>query len=114
MKAGEIGKLEGYKLVVAGDPDAEITNAYTGDLLSDVMGHAPDQSVLITIQAHKNTIAVCSLAGAVAVVICNDREVPEDMRQSAASEGVSIFATKDDQFTASVKVASLMGKVTLN
>ena len=44
-------------LVSEGD-DLEIQNGYTSDLLSDVMGNAPEDSVLITIQAHKNTIAV--------------------------------------------------------
>ena len=44
-------------------PGAEASSAYVGDLLSDVMGHAGDDSVLITVQNHLNTIAVCTLAG---------------------------------------------------
>lgn len=113
MKASDISTLKGYDALVMADPDAMITSAYTGDLLSDVMGNAPDKSVLITIQAHKNTIAVCSLAGTRAIVVCNGREVPDDMREAAQGEGVSIFKTKDDQFTASCKIASLMGLVKL-
>lgn len=56
--------------VVVDNPNATINNAYSGDLLSDVMGHCGDESVLITIQNHLNAIAVCTLAGIEAVVIC--------------------------------------------
>lgn len=41
---------------------------YTSDLLSDVMAHIKEDDALITIQAHKNTIAVASLTGASAVI----------------------------------------------
>ena len=54
---------------------AEASSAYVGDLLSDVMGHAGDDSVLITVQNHLNTIAVCTLAGIRVIVICHGRPV---------------------------------------
>ncbi|MDD2231923.1 MAG: iron-sulfur binding hydrogenase [Sphaerochaetaceae bacterium] len=114
MTVNDITKLEGYEVQVMADKDAQVSCAYTGDLLSDVMGNAPDDSVLITIQAHKNTIAVASLAGTQAIVICNGRAIPDDMKESAQSEGVSLFSTKDDQFMASCKIASLLGIVTIN
>ena len=55
--------------IVVDNPNATINKAYSGDLLSDVMGHCGDESVLITIQNHLNAIAVCTLAGIEAVVI---------------------------------------------
>ena len=58
--------------VVVDNPEAAITAAYTSDLLSDVMGHCGDESVLITIQNHLNAIAVCTLAGIEAIVLCHD------------------------------------------
>ena len=42
--------------VVVDNPEAAISAAYTSDLLSDVMGHCGDESVLITIQNHLNAI----------------------------------------------------------
>ncbi|HAK45548.1 MAG TPA: hypothetical protein DCO79_06470 [Spirochaeta sp.] len=86
-------------------PDSEIKKAYTSDLLSDVMGNAPDDSVLITIQAHKNTIAVASLAGINAIILCNNRKAPEDMLPAAESECIAILQTGLNQFDASVTVA---------
>jgi len=100
-----------FQVLTMPNGDDEVKNAYTGDLLSDVMGNAPSDSVLITIQAHKNTIAVASLAGIKAVVICNNRAVPADMKAAAEEEDVSIFTTNESQFFVSYQVAVMLGKV---
>lgn len=96
---------------VEGEMDAELTAGYTSDLLSDVMGNAPENSVLVTIQAHKNTVAVASLAGIRAVVLCNGRSVPEDMRDAAQKEGICLLGTSENQFTASARIAKELGVV---
>ena len=93
--------------VVVDNPDATINFAYASDLLSDVMGHCGDESVLITIQNHLNAIAVCTLAGIEAVVICNGRPVPDDMKAAAEREGVGILTTSLSQFATSVALAEL-------
>ncbi|AEV28618.1 DRTGG domain-containing protein [Sphaerochaeta pleomorpha str. Grapes] len=111
MQANDLSTLQGYVDLTSCNGDNEITDAYTGDLLSDVMGNAPSDSVLITIQAHKNTVAVASLAGIKAIVICNGRTAPQDMVNAAKEEDVCIFATNDTQFAASCKIAVLLGKV---
>ena len=49
MKFSEmVEKVQGT--VVVDNPEAEISSAYCGDLLSDVMGHCGDESVLITVR----------------------------------------------------------------
>jgi len=93
--------------VVVDKLDATINYAYASDLLSDVMGHCGDESVLITIQNHLNTIAVCTLAGVELIVICHGRPVPDDMKAAAEREGVAIVVTEMSQFEASVALASL-------
>ncbi|MEM5948457.1 hypothetical protein WKV44_07855 [Spirochaetia bacterium 38H-sp] len=90
------------------DSSTEIETAYTSDLLSDVMAHAPAQSALITIQAHKNTIAVATLAGIKAIIICNKRQIPDDMIDAAQQEGIAILGTEEDQFTISGKLYTLL------
>jgi hypothetical protein len=111
MQVNELSKLKGYTNLTHNNENSEVDDAYTGDLLSDVMGNAPSDSILITIQAHKNTVAVASLAGIKAIVICNGRTAPQDMIEAAKNEDVSIFATVDTQFAASCKIAVLLGKV---
>ena len=92
---------------VVDNPEAAISAAYTSDLLSDVMGHCGDESVLITIQNHLNAIAVCTLAGIEAIVLCHDRPAPDDMVEAAKREGIGIMTTPLSQFEASVKLADL-------
>lgn len=100
-----------FQTLIMPNGNETITNAYTGDLLSDVMGNAPSDSVLVTIQAHRNTIAVATLAGIKAVLVCNNRSVPADMKSAAEEEGISIFTTNENQFFASYQVALLLGKM---
>ena len=88
-------------------PDAEVTCAYVGDLLSYVMGHAGDESVLITVQNHLNTIAVCTLAGIRVIVLCHNRPVPPDMAEAAKRENIAIVVTKFSQYAASLALSEL-------
>lgn len=94
-------------VIVVDKPEAVITSAYTSDLLSDVMGHCGDESALITIQNHLNTIAVCTLVGVEVIVICHNRPVPDDMKAAAEREEVAIVTTELSQFAASVALSEL-------
>ena len=100
-----VGKVGGT--VVVDNPEAEINAAYTSDLLSDVMGHCGDESALITIQNHLNAIAVCTLAGVEAIVICHNRPVPDDMKAAAEREGIGLVVTPLSQFAASIALSDL-------
>ena len=85
--------------------DGVVFGGYTSDLLSDVMANAQEGSVLITIQAHKNTVAVSSLTGVVAIIICNSRPVTDDVLEAAKDEGIAIFRTTYNQFQSSSLIA---------
>ncbi|MGI5868765.1 MAG: hypothetical protein ACOX9C_04890 [Kiritimatiellia bacterium] len=98
----------GGKIHVPAPDGARIAAGYASDMLSDVMAHAPDDSVLVTIQNHVNTIAVCTLAGIRCVVVCHNRPVPEDMAKAALSEGVGIIATGLSQFEASCAIGKAL------
>ncbi|MBD3316069.1 MAG: iron-sulfur binding hydrogenase, partial [Chitinivibrionales bacterium] len=63
-----------------------------------------DGSLLITIQAHKNTVAVASLAEIPAILICGNKHAPPEMLEAAQAENVAILRTSDNQYTASWKV----------
>jgi hypothetical protein len=97
------GELSGGSL-----DDTELTGAYTSDLLSDVMANARDGGALITIQAHKNTVAVATLVNISLIVVCNSRPIPEDMIPAARDEGVAIIRTRENQFTVSGKLYDFM------
>ncbi len=110
MKVSDLGGVFGFEAVHSASGDAAITDGYTSDLLSDVMAKASDDSVLVTIQAHKNSVAVASLVGIRAIVICNARPVPADMIDAAAAEDIAIYRTDKTQFEVSGLVyAALRG-----
>jgi len=89
--------------------ETALAGAYTSDMLSDVMAHAPEDSVLITLQGHKNTVACASLAGVKAIVLAGQREAPDDMLAAATAEGIAVFASSMRQFELSWRVAALLG-----
>jgi len=88
--------------------DGELAGAYTSDLLSDVMANAKDGGALVTIQAHKNTVAVATLVNVSVIVICNSRPLPDDMLEAAKDEGIAVIRTKENQFTVSGKIWTLL------
>ncbi len=87
---------------------AVINNAYTSDLLSDVLANAVEESVLITIQSHKNTVAVASIAGCDAIIFCNNRPVENDVIAAAEEAEIALFTTKLTQFQSSVLIGKLL------
>ena len=101
MKVQELAKILGAEIKQNGAADAKIEDGYTSDLLSDVMAHAKSGTALITIQAHKNTVAVAVLIGAPAIVVCNTRPIPEDMLEAAKEEDIAIILTNLSQFEVS-------------
>jgi hypothetical protein len=107
MRVSELAGL-GFTCLQDQFEDAELAGGYTSDLLSDVMANLKEGQALITIQAHKNTIAVASLAGAAAVIFCHGRSAAVDVVEVAAEEGIALFNTPDNQFDATVKLANAL------
>jgi hypothetical protein len=88
--------------------DTDVTAVYTGDLLSDIMGNAPDDCIFVTIQAHKNTIAVATLKDCPAIIICNNRLIPDDMKEAAKNENIQLYLTSKNQFEISGELYKLL------
>jgi hypothetical protein len=110
MTIREAALLLGAEIRQTEFEDAPLRGAYTSDLLSDVMAHAGSGGALITIQAHRNTVAVAALVKAPCIIICNRRPLPGDMLDAARNEGIAVLLTAENQFTASGKLyAALQG-----
>jgi hypothetical protein len=104
VKISEIAAALGAEICQSEFEDADVRGAYTSDLLSDVMAHAKEGGALVTIQAHKNTVAVATLVNISVIVICNSRPLPDDMLEAAKDEGIAVILTKENQFTVSGKL----------
>jgi len=111
MTIREAAAALGARVIQEDFEDTELTGAYTSDLLSDVMAHAKDGGALITIQAHKNTVAVATLVNISVIVICNSRPIPDDMIAAAKDEGIAIILTKENQYKVSGKLYALIDNV---
>lgn len=109
MTIRELAGTLGCEIIQDRFADADIVGGYTSDLLSDVMAHAVSGEVLITIQSHKNTVAVAVLANLPAILVCNSRPVPQDMIEAAAEEGIAILRSAETQFVVSGKLYALLG-----
>jgi predicted transcriptional regulator len=88
--------------------DREITGGYTSDLLSDVMGHADNGKLWITLQTHKNVIAIASLKELAAVLLIKGNEPDADMLAQAEDEGIPVLGTNEEAFEISGKLFNLL------
>ncbi len=86
----------------------EITGGYTSDLLSDVIGHAEQGNVWITLQTHKNVMAIASLKELACVIIVNDLEPAEDMISQSNEENIPVFVTNESTFEITGKIYNLI------
>ena len=108
MTIREIAESLGAEICQGEFENVVVTGAYTSDLLSDVMANAKDGGALITIQAHKNTVAVATLVNISVIIICNFRPLPDDMLEAAKDEGIAVIRTKENQFTVSGKLWGML------
>jgi hypothetical protein len=90
-----------FKLEVfcgTGNMDNPVKGAYVSDLLSDVMGKAVEGDIWITMQIHKNIIAVASLKELSAILIVNGGRPEPDTLATAESEGIVVLGTTERAF----------------
>ncbi len=88
--------------------DKEISGGYTSDLLSDVMGNSQEGQVWVTLQTHKNIMAIASLKDLAAVVLVKGYTPDEDTKEQADSEGIPVLSTKEESFVISGKLFELI------
>ncbi|MDR1804431.1 MAG: hypothetical protein LBQ94_12585 [Treponema sp.] len=110
MTIREAAAALGAQIIQDEFEDTELSGAYTSDLLSDVMANAKDGGALITIQAHKNTVAVATLVNITLIIICNSRPIPDDMIAAAKDEGIAIVLTKENQYRVSGRLFAMIEK----
>ncbi|MGE5382485.1 MAG: serine kinase [Omnitrophica WOR_2 bacterium] len=105
MKVKELVDQLGLK--VAGGHSGlenEITGGYTSDLLSDVIGNAEQGNIWITLQTHKNVMAVASLKDLSAVLLVNNQEPEADMIAQSNEENIPVLICEEPAFSINGKV----------
>ncbi len=87
--AAVIDRLELCPFAVE-DREIEVTGAYCGDLLSDVLAHVEAGALWFTIQNHLNIVAVGQLKDVACIVIVNDVAPDPQTVSKAQALGVNL------------------------
>lgn len=86
----------------------EIKGGYTSDLLSDVMGNAQKGNLWITLQTHKNVMAIASLKELSAVILVKGYKPEEDTVTESEAEGIPILSTTKQTFEITGEIYELL------
>ena len=88
----------------------EIEGGYTSDLLSDVMGNADENQVWVTLQTHKNIMAIASLKELAAIILVKGYEPETDAAEQSNLEGIPILSSEEEAFELTGKLFELLKK----
>jgi DNA-binding LacI/PurR family transcriptional regulator len=77
----------------AGLLDRDVTGGYVSDLLSDVLAHAVDGNVWVTLHIHQNIVAVAAHKGLAGIILVQGRQPEKDTVAKAAEEGIPVMVS---------------------
>ena len=93
MAGGGLVDGAGLEVLAAGEIDVVITGCYISDLLSLAMSRVGEGNAWVTVQTNINVVAVAALSDAACVVIAEGMDVPQEVRDKAAAQGVNLLRT---------------------
>jgi predicted transcriptional regulator len=73
--------------------EQEVTGGYVSDLLSDVIAHSRAGDLWITLQTHRNIIAVATLKDLAAIILVNGRTPDADTLMKAREEKIVVLSS---------------------
>ena len=98
MKIKEIQKLTEAELI-CGDPGSmEVINAFSSDLMSDVLTNEADEAVLITGLANVQAIRTAEMADISCILFVRDKEIPANMVRLAEESDIILMKTRHTMF----------------
>lgn len=78
--------------------DKVVEDVYSSDLLSDVMGNGDDNQLWVTLQTHKNALAVAALKDMSGILLVNGHTPNADMLEAANEEGIPVLGSDKSTF----------------
>lgn len=87
--------------------DREMEGCYVSDLLSDVMGNADAGNIWITLQTHKNVMAVASLKELSCIILVKGLTPNEDTLNQSNEEEIPILQTSMNTYEVTGKIYGL-------
>ena len=109
MKVQELVDKLGLKVLSgANGLDREIDGCYISDLLSDVMGNAMEGNIWITLQTHKNVMAVASLKEMACIILVKNLVPNDETIEQSNEEDLPILQTSLPTFEIAGQVYNLI------
>ena len=109
MKVQELVEKLGLTVLSgANGLDREIDGCYISDLLSDVMGNAMEGDIWITLQTHKNVMAVASLKEMACVILVKSLVPNDETLEQSNEEDLPILQTPLPTYEIAGKVYNLL------
>ena len=108
MTVKELVEACDFKPVCLPSPDRTVKGAYTGDLLSWVMGRAPADSAWLTVMGNINSIAVATLADVSCIVLVESAALDDEAKAKAEMHDVTILSTDKNSYTLAVELSKLI------
>ncbi len=88
--------------------DKNVSGGYTSDLLSDVMGNAREGNLWVTVQVHKNIVAVATLKDLSAIILVRNQKPGIETLEAAEKENIPILSTSMGAFQCSGEIYKLL------
>lgn len=99
MKVSELVNELGLKVFSGREGlDHEITGGYVSDLLSDVMGNATEGEAWITLQTHRNVVAIASLKDLSCILLVSSLVPEQNTIEHSEQEGIPLLGTSLSTF----------------
>ncbi len=98
--------------ILTGDINLEhgVKAGYASDLLSDVIAHAPEESLWVTVQRHINILGVAKLKNIVAIITPRNLNVENDVIEKARSEGIALLRSPLSAFEITGRAYEILKK----
>ena len=87
--------------------DKDVSGVFISDMLSDVMSSAQNGNLWLTVQSHKNVVAAANLIDISAVIVTNDKKVPEDTIELANRFHIIILSSSLSTFELASKLMDI-------
>lgn len=108
MKVLELAEKLNLTLLTEGDLDRDVTDCYIGDLLSWVMGRAPEDSAWLTVMGNINSIAVATLADVSCIVLVENAALDKEAKSKAELHDVTILQTEMNSYKLALELGKLI------
>ena len=94
MNLGDVVKEFGLEVKTgAGHLDRVVAAGYASDLLSDVLAHADEGTLWVTLHIHQNIVAVASHKDLAGIILVQGRQPEQDTIAKAEEEGIPILVS---------------------